>query len=156
VGYWLIKSERGCFSIDDLAGAPGGVTAWDGVRNFQARNFMRDGMRLGDGLLYYHSGDDPGVAGLAEVAREAYPDHTAQDPASDHFDPRATPENPVWCMVDVRFVAKFPHPVPLKALRAVPELAGMELLRKGSRLSVTPVTEREFAVIRDMGLPGGD
>lgn len=153
MGYWLIKSEPGCFSIDDLAAAPGGVTAWDGVRNFQARNFLRDGMRLGDGLLFYHSTTDPGVAGLAEVAREAYPDHTAQDPESGHFDPRARPDNPLWYMVDVRFVAKFPQVVPLAALRAVPELAGMELLRKGSRLSVMPVTETEFAVIRAMGLP---
>ena len=155
MGYWLIKSEPGCFSIDDLAAAPGGTTGWDGVRNFQARNFMRDGMRLGDGLLFYHSVVDPGVAGLAEVAREAYPDGTALDPACDHYDPRATPEKPLWCMVDVRFVAKFPQLVPLKTLRAVPELAGMELLRKGSRLSVMPVTEQEFAVIRAMGLPTG-
>ena len=87
MGYWLIKTEPGCFSIDDLAAAPGGVTAWDGVRNFQARNFLRDGMRLGDGLLFYHSVTDPGVAGLAEVAREAYPDITAQDPESGHLIP---------------------------------------------------------------------
>ena len=152
MGCWLIKSEPGCFSIDDLAAAPGGVTGWDGVRNFQARNFLRDGMRRGDSLLFYHSVTNPGVAGLAEVAREAYPDLTALDPAGQHYDPRATPENPIWSMVDVRFVAKFPRVVPLAALRARPELAGMELLRKGSRLSVMPVTGPEFAVIRAMGL----
>jgi len=151
VAYWLIKSEPGCFSIDDLAAAPGQTTGWDGVRNFQARNFLR-AMRLGDGLLFYHSVTDPGVVGLAEVAREAYPDATAQDPDSGHFDPRASPEKPLWDMVDVRFVAKFPQPVPLAALRGVAELAGMEVLRRGSRLSVTPVTEREFAVIRALGL----
>ena len=154
MGCWLIKSEPGCFSIDDLAAAPGGVTGWDGVRNFQARNFMRDGMRLGDGLLFYHSITNPGVAGLAEVAREAYPDLTALDPQAQHYDQRATPENPIWFMVDVRFAAKFPRVVPLAQLRAVPELAGMELLRQGSRLSVMPVTEQEFAVIRAMGLAG--
>jgi predicted RNA-binding protein with PUA-like domain len=150
---WLIKSEPGCFSIDDLAAAPDQTTAWDGVRNFQARNFLRQ-MRLGDELLFYHSVTNPGVAGLAVVAREAYPDATAQDPASGHYDPRATPQKPIWDMVDVRFAAKFPQPVPLAALRGVPELAGMEILRKGSRLSVTPVTDREYAVIRAMGLPG--
>ena len=155
MGYWLIKSEPGCFSIDDLAAAPDGTTGWDGVRNFQARNYLRDGMRLGDGLLFYHSVVNPGVAGLAEVVREAYPDDTALDPACDHYDLRASAENPLWFMVDVRFVAKFPQLVPLKALRGVPELAGMELLRKGSRLSVMPVTEQEFRLIRAMGLPNG-
>ncbi|MHC1790568.1 EVE domain-containing protein [Solidesulfovibrio sp.] len=151
---WLIKSEPGCFSIDDLAASPGGVTAWDGVRNFQARNYLRDGMQPGDPVLFYHSVVNPGVAGLAEVVREAYPDHTAQDPDSGHFDPRARPERPLWYMVDVRFVAKFPRPVSLAALRCVPELAGLELLRKGSRLSVMPVTGQEYAVIRAMGLAG--
>jgi predicted RNA-binding protein with PUA-like domain len=155
MGCWLIKSEPGCFSIDALAASPGGVTGWDGVRNYQARNFLRDGMRLGDGLLFYHSVVNPGVAGLAEVAREAYPDRTALDPDSDHFDPRATPDNPIWSMVDVRFVAKFARPVPLAVLRTRPELAGMALLRKGSRLSVLPVTEQEFDVIREMGLARG-
>lgn len=154
MGCWLVKSEPGCFSIDDLAAAPGGVTGWDGVRNFQARNFMRDGMHVGDGLLFYHSVTNPGVAGLAEVAREAYPDSTALDPAAQHYDPRATPANPIWSMVDVRFVAKFPHVVPLAVLRTVPGLAGMELLRKGSRLSVMPVTAQEFAIIRELGLAG--
>ena len=110
MAYWLIKSEPGCFSIDDLAAAPDRTTGWDGVRNFQARNFLR-AMCLGDGLLFYHSVTNPGVVGLAEVAREAYPDATAQDPDSGHFDPRASPEKPLWDMVDVRFVAKFPQPV---------------------------------------------
>ena len=150
MAHWLIKSEPGCFSIDDLAAAPDQTTGWDGVRNFQARNFLR-AMRLGDGLLFYHSVVNPGVVGLAEVAREAYPDATAQDPDSGHFDPRASPEKPLWDMVDVRFVAKFPRVVPLRALRAVPELTGMELLRKGSRLSVMPVSASEFALVCALG-----
>ncbi|WP_031387162.1 EVE domain-containing protein [Desulfonatronum thiodismutans] len=144
--YWLLKSEPGCFSIDDLAAAPGQATFWDGVRNYQARNLMRE-MRVGDQALYYHSQTNPSVVGLAEIVREAYPDHTAWDPQSDHFDPRSTPDKPVWDMVDIRLVRKFTHPLPLPMLRTVADLAGMELLRKGSRLSVQPVTESQFATI---------
>lgn len=146
-GHWLVKTEPGCFSIDDLAAAPGQTTAWDGVRNFQARNFMRDAMQPGDPVLFYHSVTDPGIVGLAEVARAAYPDHTAQDPEGRHFDPRHSQERPLWYMVDIRLVEGFAAPLPLALLRGVPALAGMELLRKGSRLSVQPVRPEEFQAI---------
>jgi predicted RNA-binding protein with PUA-like domain len=145
-GYWLVKTEPGCFSIDDLAAAPGQTTFWDGVRNYQARNLMRE-MRLGDQVLFYHSVTDPAVVGLVEVVREAYPDHTAWDPREKHFDPASTPEKPRWDMVDVRLMEKFPRPLPLPFLRTVPDLAGMELLRKGSRLSIQSVTEKQFKTI---------
>jgi len=149
--YWLMKTEPGCFSIDDLEGAPNQTSSWDGVRNFQARNFMRDQMSVGDLILFYHSVKNPGVVGIARVTRESYPDHTAQDPGDQHFDPRSTPENPLWFMVDVQFVEKFAHPVPLGSLRGVKGLEGMELLKKGSRLSVMPVTEEEFEIVTRFG-----
>lgn len=145
-GYWLMKSEPGCFSIDDLAAAPDQITFWDGVRNYQARNLMRK-MLVGDKVLFYHSVTDPAVVGLAEVVREAYPDHTAWDPREKHFDPASTPDKPRWDMVDIQLVEKFHRPMPLPFLRTVPDLAGMELLRKGSRLSVQPVTEKQFKAI---------
>ncbi|PKN42551.1 MAG: EVE domain-containing protein [Deltaproteobacteria bacterium HGW-Deltaproteobacteria-18] len=149
--YWLMKTEPGCFSIDDLAAASGQTSSWDGVRNFQARNFMRDQMSLGDLILFYHSVKNPGVVGIARVVRESYPDHTAFNPEDQHFDPRSTPENPLWFMVDVQFVEKFLHPVPLGSLRGVKGLEGMELLKKGSRLSVMPVTEEEFGIVARLG-----
>lgn len=152
--YWLMKSEPGCFSIDDLADAPNQTTCWDGVRNFQARNFMRDGMSVGDGVLFYHSVTEPGVAGIAKVVRESYPDHTAWDPADKHYDPRSTPEKPLWFMVDVQFVEKFPHILPLPALRGIKGLEGMEVLRKGSRLSVMPVTPEEFEIVARVAKEG--
>lgn len=145
--YWLLKSEPGCYSIDDLAAGPEATTSWDGVRNYQARNFMRDEMRAGDKAFFYHSGKDPSVVGLVEVVRESYPDHTAMDEAGEHFDPRHSHERPMWYMVDVRLVEKFDAPLPLGLLRTVPELAGMELLRKGSRLSVQPVSPEEFEAV---------
>jgi predicted RNA-binding protein with PUA-like domain len=148
--YWLLKTEPGCFSIDDLAAAPGQTTGWDGVRNFQARNFLGE-MAQGDLALFYHSVKNPGAVGVAEIVREAYPDATAQDPASDHFDPRATPEKPLWLMVDVKFAERFPEPVPLAVMRRDPALAGMELLRKGSRLSVMPVSPEAFARVVELG-----
>lgn len=144
--HWLLKTEPGCFSIDDLAAAPNQTTCWDGVRNYQARNFMRD-MRLDDLALFYHSVTDPGVAGVARIVRESYPDHTAWDPTDGHYDVRSTPEKPLWFMVDVQFVEKFGTQIPLKVLRNVKGLEKMELLRKGSRLSVMPVSEQEFAII---------
>jgi predicted RNA-binding protein with PUA-like domain len=147
--YWLLKSEPGCYSIDDLAAAPDQTTFWDGVRNYQARNLMR-AMRIGDQALFYHSQTNPSVVGLTEVVRETYPDHTAWDPDSDHFDPRSTPDKPVWDMVDIRLVRKFDHPLSLPYLRTIADLAGMELLRKGSRLSVQPVTEQQFTKILDL------
>ncbi len=147
--YWLFKSEPGCFSLDDLECSPGGVTPWDGVRNYHARNIMRS-MRKGDMGFFYHSGKNAHVAGLVEVVREAYPDHTAQDPSGRHFDPRATPGNPVWYMVDVRLVRRFARPLYLEDLRREPELVGMELLRRGSRLSVQPVERGAFERILAM------
>lgn len=145
---WLVKSEPDCFSIDDLAAAPHGTTCWSGVRNYQSRNFMRDGMKRGDEVLYYHSNTEPpAIVGRAVVAREAYPDHTALDAGDDHFDPKATAENPIWQMVDIRFVELFPRALPLEELRGVAALKNMELLKRGSRLSVQPVGAKEFDVI---------
>lgn len=145
--YWLVKSEPGCYSIDMLKEEPDQITSWDGVRNYQARNFMRDGMKTGDMVLFYHSVTNPSVVGVCKVVRESYPDHTAWDPEDDHFDPKSTEENPRWFMVDVQFVEKFPRPLSLKELRQTPGLEGMELLRKGSRLSVMPVDQNEFDII---------
>ena len=148
--YWLIKSEPDVFSIQDLARAKGRTTAWEGVRNYQARNFLR-AMRQGDRALFYHSNAaPPAVAGIVEVVREAYPDATAWDAKSPYHDPKASPANPLWSMVDVRLVGIFPRPLPLEELRAVKALAGMELLRRGSRLSVTPVTPAEFRTIEKL------
>ena len=145
--YWLMKTEPGCFSIDDLAALPNQTTMWDGVRNYQARNFMRDEMRTGDPILFYHSVTRPGIAGLAEVAGNAYPDPTQWDPENEHFDPSSPPDNPRWYLVDVKLIRRFDKSLALPFLRRQPELAGMELLRKGSRLSVQPVRPEEFAAV---------
>jgi len=147
--FWLMKSEPDVFSIDHLAKK--GAAGWDGVRNYQARNFMRE-MRVGDGVLFYHSSVvPPGVAGLAEVAKTAYPDPTQFDSKNDHHDPKATPDRPIWFQVDVRFKRKFPRLLSLDELRAVPALAGMELFRR-SRLSVQPVTAEQWdAIVRLAG-----
>jgi predicted RNA-binding protein with PUA-like domain len=145
--HWLIKSEPESFSIQDLAKAKGKTTCWDGVRNYQARNFLR-AMKKGDLALYYHSNaEPPAVVGTVTIVREAYPDPSAWDPKSDYHDPKASPENPVWSMVDVKLVDIFPREVPLDELRGVKALAGMELLRRGSRLSVQPVSAAEFRTI---------
>jgi predicted RNA-binding protein with PUA-like domain len=157
--YWLVKTDPETFSVQDLAAAKDQTTFWNGVRNYQARNFMRDGMRRGDRVLVYHSGEQSAVVGTAVVAREAYPDHTALDPQSEYYDPKATRENPIWCMVDLRLESVFPRPLPLAVLRQVAELKAMELLRKGSRLSVQPVRKREFETILKLaqssrGAPG--
>ncbi len=146
-GYWLLKTEPGCFSIDDLAASPGGTSMWDGVRNYQARNFLRNSMRVGDMALFYHSVTNPAVAGLAEITSPPYPDPTQWDMEARHFDPASPHDNPRWYVVDVTFRAKFKTPLPLSLLREVPELAGMELLRRGSRLSVQPVSESEYKII---------
>jgi predicted RNA-binding protein with PUA-like domain len=146
--YWLLKSEPDCFSIRDLAKSPKQTTYWDGVRNYQARNFMRDDMKVGDRVLFYHSScEPPGVAGIAFVAREAYPDFTAWDKKNDHYDPKASEENPTWQMVDVKLEEALSDLIPISALRDVPALKSMELLRKGSRLSVQPVTAPEFDAV---------
>lgn len=150
--YWLMKSEPSTYSIEDLR--RDGRTGWEGVRNYQARNFMRDDMRPGDGVLFYHSNaTPPGVAGIARVVRAGYPDETALDPASHYFDPKATPEEPRWYRVDIEFVEAFPELVPLAALHEVPGLENM-LVTKKSRLSVQPVTEAEFEIVRALGVSG--
>lgn len=142
---WLMKSEPSVFSIDVLAKAPKKTTMWDGVRNYQARNLLRDRVKKGDLVLFYHSSaDETGVAGVAEIVREAYPDPTQFDPKSDHHDPGSTKDAPRWLAVDLRFVRKLPRVVTLDQLRADPALAKMEVLRRGNRLSVQPVTDAEF------------
>ena len=145
--YWLMKSEPGTFSLQDLKEAKNGTECWDGVRNYQARNFMRDGMKIGDQVLFYHSVTNPSLVGTAKVVREAYPDHTAWDPESPYYDPKSSPENPRWMMVDIQFVQEFPHPLSLKEIRSLPGLEKMLLLRKGMRLSIQPVTEEEYRII---------
>ncbi len=145
-----MKSEPDVFSIDDLE--RDGRTAWTGVRNYQARNFMRDEMRVGDGVLFYHSNaEPPGVAGLARVARAAFPDHSAWDPRSPYFDARSTREQPVWMMVEVEFVERLPRVLSLDELRAHPGLKDLLVLRRGQRLSVQPVERAHFDLIRRMG-----
>jgi len=145
---WLLKTEPEKYSIADLAAEGDQVTFWNGVRNYQARNFLRDAMKLGDHVLLYHSNaDPPAIVGTAKVVREGYPDHTAWDPNSDYYDPQSSRENPRWFMVDIQLVEIFTHPVSLNQLRDLPELAQMELLRKGSRLSVQPVRDEEYATI---------
>jgi predicted RNA-binding protein with PUA-like domain len=142
-----MKSEPDEVSIDDALAMPNQTVAWTGVRNYQARNFMRDAMQVGDGVLFYHSSCAvPGVAGLAEVVSTAYPDDTQFDSASHYYDAKATRENPRWMLVDVRAVKKT-RLVPLSELRAHPDLAGMQILQRGSRLSITPVTREEWDVI---------
>jgi len=146
--YWLMKSEPSCFSLDDLSQAPKQTTCWDGVRNYQARNFMRDEMRVGDLVFFYHSNcQPPGIVGIAEVVRAAYPDFTAWDPDSEHPDMKSTPDKPRWFMVDIQFRQKFAHFLALDALKHHPELSKMPLLRKGNRLSVLPVSSEEWEFI---------
>ena len=145
--YWLMKTEPSVVGIDDVLAMPGQSVAWWGVRNYQARNFMRDQMQVGDKILFYHSNcTPPGIAGLAEVARRAYPDETQFDPESHYFDPKATRENPRWVNVDVRVTQKT-RLVGLAELRAHPELAQLRTLQRGNRLSITPVDPAEWRFI---------
>ena len=145
-GHWLCKTEPDVYSIDDLRRDT--VTGWEGVRNYQARNFMRDGMAPGDRVLVYHSNADPaGVAGVAEVSGPARPDPTQFDPRSEYHDPGSSQDDPRWVMRDLRFAERFPEVVSLDRLRACKALAGMVALRRGNRLSVTPVTAAEFAAV---------
>ena len=149
--YWLVKSEPSVFSFDDLMRAKATTTHWDGVRNSAARNFLRDGMKVGDGVFFYHSSVDPqSIVGIAEVVREGYPDYTALDPKHPNYDPDSDRAAPTWFMVDIRAVAPLARPVTLAEIKACPELAEMALVRIG-RLSVTPVTEREWNTIQAMG-----
>jgi len=146
--YWLLKTEPDSFSIEDLNKSPGKTTFWDGVRNYQARNTLRDQMKLGDRVLIYHSSTDPtAVVGIARIVKEGYPDHTAWDKKSPHYDPDSTKDNPRWYMVDIQHEQTFDRPITLAELRKVPALKQMELLRKGSRLSVQPVRKEEFDAI---------
>ncbi len=145
--YWLMKSEPDEVSFDDVLAAPKQTVAWFGVRNYQARNFMRDAMSVGDGVLFYHSSCAvPGVAGIAEVASAPYPDASQFDPAGHYFDPKATQENPRWISVDVRAVEQGRY-LPLTEMRGIPALDDMVLLQKGSRLSISPVTSGQWNAI---------
>ena len=146
--YWLMKSDPEEFSIEDLRKSPNQSASWDGVRNYQARNFMRDDMQIGDRVLFYHSGRNPAVMGTARVVTPAYPDDTAWDPENRHYDPKSKPDKPVWYMVDVQLETEFERPIPLAQLRKVPELENMMLLKKGARLSVQPVSRVEFERIQ--------
>ncbi|KNZ33922.1 MAG: hypothetical protein AD742_02315 [Methylibium sp. NZG] len=150
MNHWLMKSEPSECSIDDLAAAPGQTVPWVGVRSYQARNFMRDDMRIGDGVLFYHSScPEPGIAGLAEVASAAYPDATQFDLGSHYFDAKATVAAPRWLHVDVRLVRKT-RLLSLQTLRQTPSLADMVVLRRGNRLSITPVTAGEWKAVREL------
>lgn len=146
--YWLMKSEPDTFSLSDLKNRPGKREPWDGVRNYQARNFMRDDMKKGDGVLFYHSNTNPpGVVGLAEVASKPYPDPTAFDPKSKYFDPKSDTDNPRWILVDVRYRKTFKKAVTLEQMKTMPALKDMRVLQRGNRLSITPVTKAEYDAI---------
>ncbi|ANE55585.1 EVE domain-containing protein [Methylomonas sp. DH-1] len=146
--YWLMKSEPETFGIDDLCARPQQTEHWDGVRNYQARNMMRDEMKIGDQIFFYHSNcDEPGIVGIAEVARESYPDFTAFDPDDKHFDPKSNPDKPTWFMVDVKFVRKLSRTISLRELKTKSELGELALLRRGNRLSIMPVSAEQWAFI---------
>lgn len=145
---WLVKTEPESFSIQDLARAKGQTTCWSGVRNYQARNMLRDEMQVGERVLFYHSGGDaPSIVGTATVARAGYPDPTAWDPNDSHYDPKSTRQSPRWYAVDLKLEQIFARPLSLESLREIPALKEMELLRKGSRLSVQPVRPGELATV---------
>ncbi len=146
MNYWLIKSEPSAFSIDDMQKA--GVEPWDGIRNYQARNFMRDNMQIGDKVIFYHSvTKPPHIAGLVEVASEPYPDPTQFDPKAKYYDPKSSPENPRWILVDMKFISKAKKILTLPEIKSDPNLSGMILTQKGSRLSITPVEKKHFDYI---------
>ncbi|EKO3984132.1 EVE domain-containing protein [Vibrio fluvialis] len=146
MAYWLFKTEPDTFSIDTLRTQK--VSCWEGVRNYQARNMLRDAIKVGDEVLIYHSScNQVGVAGIARVVREAYPDHFAFDPSSDYFDPKSSPDNPRWVMVDIEFVRKTQRVIPLSVLKAMPELSELALVKRGNRLSVMPVSDAEWQAI---------
>ena len=145
--YWLLKSEPESFSFGDLWNLTGRTTAWDGVRNYQARNYMRDEMKKGDLAFFYHSGAEPGIVGVVEIVREGYPDPTAVDPKDPHFDPRTKNGESSWSLVDVHAIERLPRPVSLAEMRLKPELEGMPLLQKGNRLSVQKVGAAEWNAV---------
>jgi predicted RNA-binding protein with PUA-like domain len=148
VSYWLLKTEPDCFSIADLKAQPKQTTYWDGVRNYQARNMLRDDIKEGDRVLFYHSNaKPPGVAGTAIVVKAGYPDFTAFDPSDHHYDPKSRADEPTWYMVDIKFESAFAELVSLDDMKAVKSLAEMEVLRRGSRLSVQPVRKHEFETV---------
>ena len=149
VNYWLMKSEPDVFSFEDLKARPNQTEPWDGVRNYQARNFMRDDMKVGDLILFYHSNTNPpGVAGIAQVASKSYPDPTAFDRKSKYHDPKSDPENPRWMLVDVSYKADIKRLVSLEEMKSMPELAEMRALQRGNRLSIMPVAKAEFLAIK--------
>ncbi|OGT96349.1 MAG: EVE domain-containing protein [Geobacteraceae bacterium GWB2_52_12] len=151
MAFWLFKTEPGCFSFEDLKNRPNMTEHWDGVRNFQARNFLRDQIKTGDLVLFYHSSiPQPGIVGLAEVVRNGYPDFTALDPNGEHFDPKASPDNPIWYMVDVRYREPLPRMVTLEQIKNNPLLMDMPLVKR-SRLSIQPVQPEEGQIILAMG-----
>jgi predicted RNA-binding protein with PUA-like domain len=151
--FWLLKSEPSCFSFADLQARPNGVEHWDGVRNFQARNLLRDAIKVGDGVLFYHSNiPEPAIVGVARVVRAGYPDFSARDPENEHFDPRATDAAPLWYMVDVQAIAALPRPLTRQMLMAHPLLCAMTVLKRGNRLSVQEVTAAEW---REVLVAGG-
>ncbi|MCK9607911.1 MAG: EVE domain-containing protein [Methylomonas sp.] len=146
--YWLMKSEPEAFSIDDLAERPRQTEHWDGVRNYQARNMMRDQMKVGDLIFFYHSNCQlPGIVGIAEVAKESYPDFTAFNPDDQHFDPKSNPDQPTWYMVDVKFVRKLQRTISLQELKPQQALAELALVRRGNRLSIMPITQQQWDFI---------
>lgn len=155
MNYWLMKTEPSVFSLQDLKECPDQTAEWEGVRNYQARNLLRDDFKVGDRVLFYHSATKiPAIVGTALVVREAYPDDTAWSPESNYFDPKSSPENPRWVMVDIRFEGEFSQPLPLAELRENPALENMMLLRKGMRLSIQPVTGQEFEAVLAMAQAG--
>lgn len=150
--YWLFKSEPSCFSIDDLARRPKQTAPWDGVRNYQVRNMLRDDIQQGDlGFFYHSSCTPPGVAGIVEVVRSGYPDHTAWDAQAEHFDPDSSPAKPRWYMVDVKLVKQFPDLITLEQIKTHPLLKQMQVARRGNRLSITPVTAAEWRTLCQLG-----
>lgn len=145
MNYWLFKSEPDAFSIDDLEAMPEQTEHWDGIRNYQARNYLRDQVKKGDQVFFYHSScKNVGIVGVAEVVREAYPDHTQFDPESKYFDPKSNPENPRWFMVDIKLKQKFPQILSLKSIKQMPDITETGLVKKGHRLSIMPVPENEW------------
>ena len=150
--YWLFKSEPTAYSFADLLGAENRTAEWDGVRNYQVRNFMRDDMKVGDGVLFYHSSAKPmAVIGTARIVRESYPDNTSWNPAEKHYDPKSTPDNSIWLVVDIQADQQFARPVTLGEIKQNPSLESMLLVRRGMRLSVQPVTKEEWREVVSLG-----